>query len=332
MKTIIVILGVLILAASVSADFSKIGSSGAQFLKIGVGSRYQAMGEASVAVANDVYATYWNPAGLVEIENGAVAFTNVNWVLDIDLNYVALARYFEGVGVFGLSATVLSMDEQEITTFEEQDGTGNYYSAASYAVGLSFARQLTNRFAFGATFKYVGEKIHREHSQGFAFDFGTLLYTGFRSLRLGMSISNMGPELKFSGPDLAVRYDPQEGEGANNPIAAELKTTPYDLPMTFRVGVAYDIETGPKSILTLSGELKHPSDNVQQGSLGAEWSFSEHFFLRGGYKLNYEEEGLALGGGISTKISNSTSVVIDYAWQDFGRLQSTQRFSVGFVF
>ena len=102
--------------------------------------------------------------------------------------------------------------------------------------------------------------------------------------------------------------------------------------MSFRVGLAYDIDMGPKSVLTLTTELKHPNDNIRQGAIGAEWGFSEQFFLRGGYKFNYDEEGLALGGGLSTKVSNSTCLVVDYAWQDFGRLQSTQRFSVGFVF
>jgi hypothetical protein len=327
-----IILVALLMAGSASANFSKVGASGAQFLKIGVGSKYQAMGEASVAVANDIYATYWNPAGLAEIENTAVGFTNVNWILDINLNYVALAKYFEDVGVFGLSATVLSMGDQEITTFEQQDGTGNSYSAASYAVGLSYARQLTSRFAFGGTVKYLGERIHNEKSEGFAFDFGTLLYTGFRSLRLGMSISNMGPELRFTGPDLNVGYDAQNGEGANQPVGAELKTTPYELPMTFRLGAAYDIDMRPSSILTLSGELKHPNDNNQQVALGAEFGFNDHFFLRAGHKFNYDEEGLTLGGGLNTSISNGTSIIIDYAWQDFGRLQSTHRFSVGFTF
>jgi hypothetical protein len=331
-RKIATLLVISLMAGTGMAEISKVGTSGAQFLKIGVGSKYQAMGEASVAVTNDVYAAYWNPAGLAEIENTAIGFTNVNWILDINLNYIALAKYFEDVGVFGVSATVLSMDDQEIYTFEQQDGTGNSYSAVSYAVGVSFARQLTSRFSFGTTVKYVGERIHKEKSEGFAFDFGTLLYTGFRSLRLGMSISNMGPELKFTGPDLGVSYDPQNGAGANQPVGAELKTTPYDLPMTFRVGAAYDIDMSPNTILTLSGELKHPNDNIQQGAFGAEFGFSEKFFLRAGHKFNYEEEGLTVGGGLATSISNGTSLVIDYAWQDLGRLQTAQRFSVGFVF
>ncbi len=217
-RIIIVIFLVAFVFGTSSADHRNLGSSGAQFLKIAVGSKYQAMGEASVAVANDVYSMYWNPAGLAEIENSSVSFTNVNYLIDLDLNYIAYAKAFEDVGVFGVAVTVLSMDEQEITTLEAQDGTGETFDAGSYSIGISYARQLNARFAFGGTFKFIGEKIFNEKSQGFAFDFGTLLYTGYNSLRLGMSISNMGPELKFSGTDLVVNYDDRNGNGANTPV------------------------------------------------------------------------------------------------------------------
>ncbi|MDD3730918.1 MAG: PorV/PorQ family protein [candidate division Zixibacteria bacterium] len=337
MKKLFILLLVLSWAGTASAGLSKAGSAGAQFLKIGVGSKYQGMGEASVATVNDVYAMYWNPAGLVEVENYAIGFTNVNWLLDIDLNYVAAAKYFEEVGVFGISAAILSMDEQEITTFEEEDGTGRYYSAASYAVGFSFARQLTDKFAFGASVKYIEERIDNERARGYAFDFGTLLYTGFRSLRLGMSINNMGPEMKFTGTDLDVRYDPPEDEiqtdvGNSNLVSSQLKTTPYDLPMIFKVGLAYDIEFGSKSLVTLCADLRHPNDNIEQGNLGAQFAYDDRFFLRGGYKINYDEETFSLGGGLVTPISSETRLYIDYAWQDFGRLEATHKFSIGFTF
>ncbi len=332
MKKLIIISVFLLFAGSILADHTNIGSSGAQFLKIGVGSKYQGMAEASVAVANDVYAMYWNPAGLTSIDNSSISFTNVNWFLDVDLNYFGFAHYFEDVGVFGISAIVLSMGDQEIMTFENQDGTGQFYSASSYSIGASFARQLTNRFSFGTTVKYVGERIHNERSSTFAFDFGTLLHIGYQSLRLGMSISNMGPDLQFSGSDLDVPYDELNGTGNNSTVGAELKTTPYSMPMVFRMGMAYDFEMGPSNILTLAGEVKHPNDNLQQASLGAEFNFDNKFFLRSGYKFNYDEETLAFGGGLNTKLSKSTILEIDYAWQDFGRLSSTQRFSVGFTF
>ncbi|MEW6050050.1 MAG: PorV/PorQ family protein [Candidatus Zixiibacteriota bacterium] len=332
MKRLIQIAFVCALAGGVSADFSKVGSAGAQFLKIGVGSRYQGMGEASVAIANDVYSMYWNPAGLVEINNSAIGFTNVNWVLDIDLNYVAYAKNFQDIGVFGVAASILSMDKQEITTFDQQDGTGNQYSASSYAIGVSFARQMTAKFAFGASIKYIGERIHQERSEGLGFDFGTMLYTGFRSLRMGMSMTNLGRDMRFEGPDLDVTFDPQQGQGANSAIGAKLKSTPYDLPLMFRFGLAYDFNLAPKSMLTLSGELKHPNDNVRQEAVGAEFGYNQQFFLRTGYKFNNDEQTIAFGGGLQTNITKGTKLTIDYAWQDFGRLQTAQRFSVGFVF
>lgn len=318
MKKLVIFILIGLLAGSVSAETSTAGAAGAQFLKIGVGSRYQAMGEASVAIVNDVYSMYWNPAGLIEIQSDALSFTRVNWLLDIDLNHVAAARNFEDVGVVGVSVSIMSMNEQEVVTREDPDGTGERFDAGSYSIGVTFARQLTTRFAFGVTAKYIGEKIWEEKSSGYAFDFGTLFFTGYKSLRLGMSITNMGPELQFTGPDV--------GDGL------QYKTTPYDLPMAFRVGLAYDFELNPKSKLTLASEMRHPNDNLRQGSVGAEFGFDEKFFVRAGYKINYDEEKLSLGGGVITPLGNDVSLFVDYSWQDFGRLQDAQRFSLGFTF
>ncbi len=331
MKKLISLVIILMLAGSSLADSAKVGSSGAQFLRIGVGSRYQGMGETAVATVNDVYAMYWNPAGLVEVDNWEVGFTNVNWLLDINLNYAGMAHRFEDIGVFGASVTVLSTGEQEITTIPEADGTGDTYTATSYVIGLSFARQLTNRFAFGLTGKYIGEKIGTVSSHGAAVDFGTMLYTGFQSLRLGMSITNMGADMKFTGNGLEVPYS-DSLTSDDSPVDAELSTNPYSLPLMFRMGLAYDFTMGPKSVLTCSGEIRQPNDNERQGSLGAQYAFDDKFYLRGGYKFNYDEETLALGGGLRASLGQDTDLLIDYSWQDFGRLESAQRFSVGFSF
>jgi hypothetical protein len=331
-RTIISLLTTLAIILPVFSANGQPGTVGAQFLKIGVGSRYLGMADVGVATAGDAYAAYWNPAGLVEVENWSLAFTNVNWLLDIDLNYFAVAHQFEDVGVFAASAAVLSAGEQEITTVLDQDGTEKSYRISSYAIGLSFARQLTNRFAFGASAKYVGEKIGEVDSRGFGLDFGTLLYTGFKSLRVGMSITNMGSDLKFTGAALKVSYDDQDGQNSNAPIDAELSTRPYNLPLLFRVGMAYDLEFGFNSTLTLAAELNDPNDGHQRGAFGAEFGYLDHFFVRGGYKFRYDEQSLALGGGLIAPLGDETRLTIDYAWQDFGRLESTQRFSIGFLF
>lgn len=332
MRTLLSLILAALLAVPAAAEQNSLGSAGAQFLKIGVGSRYQGMAEASTAVASDVYAMYWNPAGLSEVDQWEIGFTNVNWLLDINLNYVGVAKRFEDVGVFGASVTVLSAGEQEVTTVLEQDGTGEHYSASSYAIGLTYSRQLTTEFAFGGTVKMIGEEIGRVNSRGIGVDFGTMLHTGFRSLRFGMSISNIGPDLKFTGEALKIGYDDQSGEGSNDPVDAELRTSPYSLPLTFRLGAAYDIAFGPNSVLMLAGDFTHPNDNEQRASVGAQLGFMEKFFLRGGYKINYDEETLAFGAGLNAPLNEDTRLQIDYSWQDFGRLESTQRFSIGFAF
>ena len=71
---------------------------------------------------------------------------------------------------------------------------------------------------------------------------------------------------------------------------------------------------------------------MQQVSFGGEWVWRETVSLRTGYKLNYAEEGLTLGGGVKMKTGQRTNLELNYAWADFNRLQSVHRFSVGFDF
>ncbi|NMC43782.1 MAG: UPF0164 family protein [candidate division Zixibacteria bacterium] len=318
----------LIAGSAAATDFTKTGSIGAQFLKIAVGSRYQGLGEASAALVNDAYSLYWNPAGLAAVEGNVVTFTNVNWVSDVALNYAALATQVGDYGVLGFSATLLTMGDMEITTVDEPEGTGETFGCSSFALAAGFGRNLTTRLAFGVSIKYVYEKIYNESAGGLAFDFGTQLHTGFRSLRIGMNIANMGPEMKFSGPDLIQSLDQESGSVPNGSVEVD----GYDLPLTFRLGAAYDLVTDLDNRWTLAVEAKHPNDNDQQLSIGSEYAYQQKYFLRSGYKLNYDEQGLTLGAGLRSRVGEQTTLVLDYAWSDFGRLESVHRFSVGFAF
>jgi len=328
-KTIIFCTALLVIigGSGFAADFTKTGSVGAQFLKIGVGSRYQGVGEASVAIVNDAYSMYWNPAGLANVDGSNITFTNVDWVTDISLNYVALATRVEDFGSLGFSAALLSMGDMEVTTVDEPEGTGENFSASSFALSAGYARFLTTRLSFGVSIKYIYEKIYRESAGGIGFDFGTQLRTGYKSLRLGMNISNLGPEMEFSGPDLNRTYETEGGSASSN-----IDVDAYDLPLTFRLGIAFDLLEQIDNRWTVSLEAKHPNDNNQQASMGTEYSFQQKYFLRGGYKLNYEEQGLTLGGGLRAPLGDNKDLIVDYAWSDFGRLESIHRFSLGFTF
>ncbi|MFH1699772.1 MAG: PorV/PorQ family protein [Candidatus Zixiibacteriota bacterium] len=331
MKKVVIQIAVLLIllgGMSQADQFSKIGSVGAQFLKIGVGSRYQGLGEASVAIVNDAYSLYWNPAGLAYIEGSNLTFTNVNWVTDVNLNYVAFGTRIEDFGTLGISAALLSMGDMEVTTIDEPDGTGDMFTASSFALTFGYARFLTTRLAFGASFKYIYEKIYTESAGGIAFDFGTQLHTGYKSLRIGMNISNLGPNMEFSGPNLKVPIETQSATSRNGEVAVDS----YDIPLTFRLGLAYDLINDPDNTVTMIVEAKHPNDLEQQASLGSEYNYRDQYFLRAGYKFNYSEQGLTLGGGLNAPIGRNSTLVADYAWSDFGRFDSVHRFSIGFKF
>ncbi|MCK4858083.1 MAG: PorV/PorQ family protein [candidate division Zixibacteria bacterium] len=333
-RNLVLILGaILLLTPGLYAgdSFSKVGTSGAQFLKLGVGARYTALGDAAVAAVSDGYAMYFNPAALGALDKSHLEFTNIQWIDGVNLNYFSFAKP-TGFGSIGVSVTALSSGDIEVTTTEQPNGTGEYYSASSYAIAAGYARRLTDFFSVGVNAKYITEKISEERASGIAFDFGTLLYTGYKSLRIGMSISNLGPEMSFTGPELNFNYNPAPNNESYDPAQGVLSVDSYDLPLMFRIGVAYDIQYSEDTRMTLVLETRDPTDNEQQGAIGTELALGETFFLRGGWKFNCAEENLTLGGGINLAVWEATDLALNYAWADFGRLSSVHRFSLGFRF
>ena len=77
----------------------------ALFLLISPSARAGGMGEAQVALANDSYATYWNPAGLGFQEGYEISGMHVNWlpglVDDMYYDFLGGRVPVKGLGVFG---------------------------------------------------------------------------------------------------------------------------------------------------------------------------------------------------------------------------------------
>ena len=151
-------LGILLIVLSpLYADFAKLGTSGAQFLKIGVG-RGAAMGEAFVAVADDASATFWNPSGLGTITTREISLQHNEWIADVRHEYLSVILPLSNFGTMGISITALTMGKMEYltvddpnTTIREDTGTGTYFGASDFAVAFSFGRMLTDRLAAGLT-------------------------------------------------------------------------------------------------------------------------------------------------------------------------------------
>lgn len=335
-KAIVVFILILIMPIAGFA-VSKVGTTAANFLKVGVGARAIGMGGAYVSLANDASAMYWNPAGIALIK-GAEAFFNHNeWIADINFDYAGLVFTVPSLGAFGLNATFLSMGEMERTTEYYPEGTDQFYSAGSYALGVTFARSLTDRFSIGFNLKYINEYILNSSASGFAIDIGTVFVTQFKGLRIGANISNFGTKMQIGGRDVLVQHDiDQQQQGNNDRINADLSTDKFDLPLNMQIGISFDIlQDVPHNQLWLSVDAMHPNDNVESINIGGEYVFRNLLSLRGGYAalgIEESEKGLTLGAGLKYTFIGNVTAKIDYAYESFGRFNNLQKISVSIGF
>lgn len=312
---------------------SKTGTTAANFLSIGVGGRAIAMGGAYVALADDASGLYWNPAGTARLVSPEFMFGHSEWLADINFDHAAAVLPISESGSIGISATFLSMGEMLVRTVNEPEGTGEFFDAGSYSLGLGYSMMLTDRFSIGFMGKYIREYIKDSSSTGFAIDVGTLFETQWRGLMLGMSISNFGTKMQLSGNDVLVQVDPDPTQNGNNEnINANLSLDEFDLPLVFRVGLAIDLlrEVADNNLL-ISIDAMHPNDNTEAMDFGMEYGFLNRFFARVGYKslfLRDAEEGLTFGAGFRLPVLGAATIAVDYAYQSFGRLEQAHRVSI----
>lgn len=325
-----------LLGYSESVAQAKIGTTAAQFLGIPVGARALGMGGTSVASSTDVGTLYYNPGAFSQARKSEVLFSTTDWLIGSKLRWLGAMINLDGTNAVGLSITQLDYGEEEVTTPENPDGTGERWSAQDFAVALSYSRILTDRFSIGGSAKYISQSIWNESASTFAFDVGLLFVTGFHDMRLGMSISNFGGNMTMTGSDLKKVIDIDPGNAGSNKLnVANLTTDPWPIPLLFRVGLAMDVLQNDIMALTLECDALRPSDNVEVVNLGAEATFLNHICLRGGYKSLFQtdsEEGLTLGLGVKYADPGSVGLEANYAYQKFGRFGYINTFAVAVSF
>jgi hypothetical protein len=288
-------------------DFSKAGSAGLQFLKIGTGARETAMGEAATAVVNDANSVFWNPAGISYLEKGEVIFSHNQWLVDSKHNAAVVAYPF-GSYVVALNVVTLDINEFEETTALQPDGTGRMVQAGDLLIGLAVAKRFTDKLSIGVQVKYVQEKLDNYKFSNVLFDVGTIYYTGFRQLRLGFALQHFGPDMKL--------------------VNQEFRT-----PLLFRVSAADQIFSTKDIALTLAAELVHPTDNVEWVNFGTEMSLLDYIKLRGGYRLDNDLSKMSFGIGIKPPVLAGLDFKIDYSYTPSEIVfNDIQRFSLGLAF
>ena len=333
MKKFIVFITLLTFCLSINADAAnKVAQTGVKMLDVGMGARACGMGEAFTVLGQDASALFYNPAGVGEIEGNFDLYAGqTQWIADI--SYINVAGvYNAGVwGKFGFSLITPDYGEFYATRVDAAAEEGfveieGGIDVSAFCAGIAYAREFTDKFTVGLQAKWVtqhlGEnfftavteeedtvEVGRDNDLATpCFDFGLLFYPGFKSFAFGMSVRNFSP---------AVTYE----------------RIAFELPLTFALGVGMDIldlfGDYPDYSCNIAADMIHPRDWDEQYHVGAELSYKDMIFLRGGYKFNYFAEGLNAGVGI-----NVGGVKIDYSYSEFDLpgVDMINRLSAGFAF
>ncbi len=299
---------VLLLAAPAAQALSLAtggtGTSGADFLTVGVGARALAMGGAFTAVDNglDANTVNWNPGGLGFIDKANATASYNSLFVDENQGYLGYASPLKSGGVWdaGINYLIVSHIEKRAGDTENPDST---FSNQNYAANLSYGRALGNRVSVGGSLKYIRQELDSLKENAMAVDLGLLARTPVDGLTAGLAMHNLGTDI---GPD--------------------------PLPLTVQGGVGYKL---------LSDRLQLDSD-VQwleterraYWSLGAEFWISPNLAARAGYQFGHGADQLqsrfvGLGVGLGLKLDRFS---MDYAFMPYGDLGNTHRVTLGLRF
>lgn len=334
----IIIILTLVYNYSFAGPKNKFGLSTAAELMIPVGSVSTALGGSNLATTSGLDAIYWNPAGLTNLstKTGEALFSNQIYIADIDINYFAGAYKVASLGTFGISVKSLDFGNIEVTTTNSPDGTGETYSPTYLNIGLSYAKNMTDRIAFGTTFKVIYNSISRESQKGFAFDFGLQYNVIGTGLQFGVALKNLGPAMTFSGPDLESFYLPSGTPLGTNLEPRAITLQDFELPTAFSLGLSYDFRLDKKNNLMVNGTFQNNSFSTDDYNLGLEYNFSKMVYLRGGYMFTQENTdndnriftGPTFGAGFNYAASNTMNVAFDYAYRVADKFDANQYFTI----
>jgi len=321
-----------------SQNVSKSGTTSANFLEIGVGASAIGVGGAFVSIADDASSLYWNAGGIANLTNYEAIIVHTNWIAETNFDFAGIVLPLGDFGALGFNLTSLSMNDMKVRTIELPEGTGEFFSASDISIGVTYARQLTERFSIGITAKYIEQNIWHMKATAFAIDAGTIFKTDlFGGMTIGAAISNFGTSMQLDGRDSRyfIRVD-ENKLGSNERIPTNIELDEWDLPLIFQIGVSTKLVNKDNYILKVAADAVVPNNDYQSMNMGAELSVFDYIRIRGGYNsvfLTEAEGGLSLGVGLNSKMLLSVaSVMFDYAYRDFGRLNNIHTFSLGIRF
>jgi hypothetical protein len=292
---------VIILIFSVSFSYAQndgAANTGLAFLKLGVGARALAMGDAYSSICEDGTAVVYNPARLNSGTENNVTLMYNSAMKDLTNNFIGVKFKYNKLGI-GAGLFKTNIEGIEIRTIP--GAPIDKFDAQNLSLNLSLCYELYENLSVGITSKMLYEKIYIDESSGYAFDIGT----NYKKDNMSFSfvLSNLGS-------------------------LNALKDVSTKLPSAIRFGGAYNFSKNNFNfILALDGYKVLDGGKLHINS-GGEVCYKDLLFIRAGYQTAYENKGLTTGIGFKYK-----GILLDYAFIPYSESFGTSNtLSLGFNF
>ena len=295
---IIILLVLFATLNNVKAQNDGAGNTGLAFLKLGVGARSIAMGEAFSSLTDDASAIVYNPSRLLFGAKNNVLLMHNSGVQDFSNDFIGAKVSYEKFA-FGFGIVKSGVDNIEIRL---QPGPAiDKFNSENLSIGLSGAYKINDYISIGLTAKFLYEKYYVDEASGTGFDFGT-------------NYSKDNTNFSFVLSNL----------GSMNP----LKNASTTLPTSVRFGGSYIIPSRDFNFAIAVDGFKVLNGGLFHFHTGGEAAYKDFIFIRLGYQSNYENKGLSTGIGLKYKGINLDYALIPYT-SAFG---TGNTFSLGVTF
>ncbi len=299
------------------------GTSGADELLVPVSARGLAMGGAYVAGLEGIDAIFYNPAGMgVSATTTEAMFSYMSYIADIGFSFAAVSANFEGFGSIGFSVRTFDFGDIPVTTVDNPYGTGSMFSPRYVTIGLTYANSLTDRIRVGFNVNLITQEIQRSSASGVAFDAGVQYngIAGIEGLKFGVVLKNLGPAMKFTGPDL-LRSATDAGSFRQGSNFYSIEAASFEMPSQLELGIAYEKSFTDDYKAIIATSFQNNNFSHDEYHLAGEFGYDNLLFLRAGY--NYASEGSdndeqflfgpTFGAGVN--IETGVVVTVDYAYR-----------------
>jgi len=309
-----------------------------EFMNIGVDAAALGMSNAVVAHTADVNSGYWNPAGLVHLEDNEIALMHSSYFANIaNYNYIAFAKPLDDRSSIAISFIRFGVDDiLDTTQLIDEQGNVNYdrinlFSAADYGLTFSYARKLPiDGLNYGVNAKVIRRVIGDfASSWGFGLDLGIQFETG-NEWQIGLMVRDITTTFNawsFDDEKLAQIQDAVDGQNQEVPEATEITIPKMQLGISKLFTFNYDYTL--RTELDLNVRFEQNNDIISSSfasinpALGFEFGYTNLVFLRAGMGNfqnelqidNSEQLSFQPSFGVGFKYRG---IQLDYAFTDIG--------------